>query len=69
MAKDAVRFAISNTPYANLFYTRAAMEYMFFHGMMEHYDSGYLKRAERRLKEDYGQKYFFHHQSLQEKLL
>ena len=59
VAKDAVRFAISNTPYANLFYTRAAMEYMFFHGMMEHYDSGYLKRVERRLKEDYGQKYFF----------
>ena len=59
VAKDAVRFAISNTPYANLFYTRAAMEYMFLHGMMEHLDPGYLRRVEKRLEKDYGQQYYF----------
>ena len=59
VAKDAVRFAISNTPYANLFYTRAAMEYMFLHGMMEHLDPGYLRRVEKKLEKDYGQQYFF----------
>lgn len=59
VAKDAVRFAISNTPYANLFYTRAAMEYMFLHGMMEHLDPGYLRRVEKKLQKDYGQEYYF----------
>jgi hypothetical protein len=59
IAKDAVRFAISNTPYANLFYTRAAMEYMFLHGMMEHLDPGYLRRVEKKLEKDYGQQYYF----------
>jgi len=59
IAKDAVRFAVSNTPYANLFYTRAAMEYMFLHGMMEHLDPGYLRRVEKRLEKDYGQQYYF----------
>lgn len=59
VAKDAVRFAMNNTPFANLFYTRAAMEYMFLHGMMEHLSPGYLRRMEKRLQKDYGQEYFF----------
>jgi len=59
VAKDAVRIAINNTPFANLFYTRAAMEYMFLHGMMEHLNPGYLRRMEKRLQKDYGQEYFF----------
>jgi hypothetical protein len=58
-AKDAVKFAMRNTPYANLFYTRAAADYMVLHGLMETMDSGYLSRMEKRLKKDYDQEYYF----------
>ncbi len=57
--KDAVKFAIRNTPYANLFYTRAAADYMVLHGLMESMDPGYLRRTEKRLKKDYDQEYYF----------
>jgi len=59
VAKDAVKFAIRNTPYANLFYTRAAADYMVLHGLMEYMDPGYLRRTEKRLKKDYDQEYYF----------
>ena len=58
-AKDAVKFAMRNTPYANLFYTRAAADYMVLHGLMETMDSGYLSRMEKKLKKDYDQEYYF----------
>ena len=58
-AKDAVKFAMRNTPYANLFYTRAAADYMVLHGLMETMDSGYLSRMEKRYKKDYDQEYYF----------
>ena len=58
-AKDAVKFAMRNTPFSNLFYTRVAADYMVLHGLMETMDPGYLTKMERRYKKDYDQEYYF----------
>jgi len=42
-----------------LFYTRAAMDYLFIYGIMEHNSPGYLRRMERRLEREKGQEFFF----------
>jgi hypothetical protein len=55
----ATRLAIQNTPFLNLFYTRAAMDYLFIYGIMEHNSPGYLRRMERRLEREKGQEFFF----------
>jgi hypothetical protein len=55
----SVRSALNNMPFINLFYTRAAMEYLFIYGVLEHNSPGYLRRMERRLEKDTGQEYFF----------
>jgi hypothetical protein len=55
----SVRSMINNMPFINLFYTRAAMEYLFIYGVLEHNSPGYLRRMERRLEKDTGQEYFF----------
>jgi hypothetical protein len=54
----AFRILVSNTPFANLFYTKAALDYFFIYGIMEHTNPGYLRRMERRIKKDTGQTYY-----------
>lgn len=53
------RSVINNMPYMNLFYTRAAMDYLFIYGVMEHNSPGYLRRMERRLRQDGGREFYF----------
>lgn len=55
---NAMRLALQNMPYVNLFYTRAAMEYLFIYGLQEAANPGYLRRMERRLQSEYEQEYF-----------
>jgi len=55
----ATRLVMQNTPFLNLFYTRAAMDYLFIYGIMEHNSPGYLRRMERRLEREKGQEFFF----------
>jgi hypothetical protein len=48
---------IHNTPYNNLFYTRAAINYLAVYQLQEMYNPGYLRRMERRVKAETGQEW------------
>ena len=47
--------AKNNTPYMNLWFMRAALDYLIFYQLQEWASPGSLRRVERRLKKDYGQ--------------
>ena len=61
IAAKTLNFAINNTPVlstaTNLFYTRAAFDYLFMHRMREMMNPGYLKRMERRIKSENDQEF------------
>ncbi len=56
-AATALRIAVANTPFANLFYTRPALDYLFLYQVQEALNPGFLRRMERRLKEENGQRF------------
>jgi hypothetical protein len=56
---NVMKLALQNTPFINLFYTRAAMEYLFLFGIQEASNPGYLRRMEKRLKDEFDQEYVF----------
>ena len=58
VTQQAFRTLVSNTPYINLFYTKAALDYMFIYGLMEKSNPGYLRRMERRMKKDFDQEFY-----------
>lgn len=45
---DTIRLIKSNTPFANLFYTKQVMDYLIWYQLQEIVNPGYLERAERR---------------------
>lgn len=51
VAAPAFRELLNNTPYANLFYTRAALDYLIFYRIQESMNPGYLQRMERRIQD------------------
>ncbi|MEW4459245.1 hypothetical protein AB1K42_14220 [Roseibium algicola] len=51
--------AINNTPAANLFYLRPALDALILDSAREWASPGYRQRKERRLKRDYGQELIF----------
>lgn len=53
----AVNAAKGAIPFANLFYTRAALDYLVMHQIAEMVNPGSLARMERRLEKDYGQRF------------
>ena len=55
---QGLRFAVNNTPFANLFYTKFAVDYLFLYGMNEAISPGYIDRLERRTKRDKGQEFY-----------
>jgi hypothetical protein len=57
-ASNAVQFGKSNTPFINLFYIKAALDHLFFHGLQESVNPGYLRRIEQKSKRDYKQTYW-----------
>lgn len=57
-AAQSVKFAISNTPYANLFYTRMAADYLFLYELQESLNPGYLRRMERRVEQETGSEWW-----------
>ena len=59
LTKDTTKFAVSNTPGLNLFYTKAALDYLFIYGLMEKTNPGYLRRMERRMQRDSEQQFYF----------
>lgn len=56
-AAAAVRYTIQNTPFANLFYTRAALDYLFLHSLQEALNPGSLRRMERRIEKENAQRF------------
>lgn len=55
---DTLRLVKSNIPFANLFYTKAAMDYLVWYHLQEMINPGYLRRAERRVKREQNQEYW-----------
>lgn len=55
---EAIRFAINNTPFMNLFYTRAAMDYLILYQLQEMANPGYLRRMETRMQNESEQQFF-----------
>lgn len=52
VSASAFREIINNTPYANLFYTRAALDYLIFYRIQESMNPGYLRRMEKRIADE-----------------
>ncbi len=51
------RTVLANTPFANLFYTRAGMDYLLNYHVMEALNPGSVSRMERRLRNRTGQEF------------
>lgn len=56
--KAAFDLAVSNTPFVNLWYTRAALDTLFLNSMREALSPGALHRQEERRRKEYGQQSF-----------
>jgi hypothetical protein len=52
---EIFRLVQSNTPFANLFYTKLALDYLITWRVQEAMNPGYLRRMERRVQEDMAQ--------------
>ena len=59
VTKNATRFATGHTPGLNLFYTKAAFDYLFIYGLMEKTNPGFLRRMERRMKKENEQEFYY----------
>lgn len=51
------KFGKENTPFANIFYARAALDYLIFYRIQEWMNPGSLRRMERRVKEETGNEF------------
>ena len=56
---EAVRWANSQLPYANLWWTRGAYEHWFLFSAQEALNPGYLARMKQRAQKDWGQGYWW----------
>lgn len=55
---EAIRFIKSNTPFANLFYTQQALDYLVWYQLQETVNPGYLRRMERRTERENDQSFW-----------
>lgn len=55
---QALRVALSNTPFLNLFYTRMALDYLLLYRIQETLNPGYLSRMESRVEKENGQTFW-----------
>lgn len=55
VAARSLNLALSNTPFLNLFYTRAALNYLIFYRLQESMNPGYLRRMERDVEKNNAQ--------------
>jgi len=53
----AARFAVNQTPFVNLFYTRLALDYLVLYQMQEAMNPGFLKRFERNVERKQGKSF------------
>jgi len=59
-AGGAIRFAVQNTPFLNLFYARPALDYFVLHPIYESLKPGYIGRMNREAEKRYGQDYWWY---------
>lgn len=52
VASRAMNEALANTPFANLFYTRIALNYLVLYELQESMNPGYIRRMERRAADE-----------------
>jgi hypothetical protein len=57
-AADTVQFLKNNAPFINLFYTRAALDYLVLHSLQESLNPGYLRRYEHQTEKQNAQKFW-----------
>lgn len=55
---QALRVALSNTPFLNLFYTRMALDYLVLYRLQESLNPGYLNRMEDRVERENNQTFW-----------
>jgi hypothetical protein len=55
VAAASMNTIINNTPFANLFYTRMALDYLIIYRIKEAMNPGYLSRMERRIEKENAQ--------------
>lgn len=53
----AFKTVLNNTPFINLFYARAAMDYLILYNIQEMMNPGYLRRYEQRIKRENNQEF------------
>lgn len=56
-AASAFRLAQNNTPFMNLFYSRIAMDHLFFFSVQEALNPGSLRRTEERIRKENDQQF------------
>ena len=54
---DTLRLTMGNTPYANIFWAKAALDYGLMFHLREWMSPGSLARAEKAMQEDFNQRY------------
>ncbi len=63
-AAQALRTTINNTPFINLFYTRAVMDYLILYQLQEMVNPGFLHRMEARISRENDQQFYLPPSSL-----
>lgn len=56
---SAMNLAVANTPFANVFYLRAALNYSILYNLQEAASPGYLDRMDERMREEQGRGLWF----------
>jgi hypothetical protein len=57
-ASEGLQLLKNNTPFINLFYTRAALDYFILHRLQEAANPGYLRRYEQKVKKENAQTFW-----------
>jgi hypothetical protein len=58
LGPGALRLVENNTPFINMFYSRALLDYLLLHSAQESMNPGYLARSQRSLERNTGQTFF-----------
>lgn len=59
LGASLIRFVRSNTPFANLWYLRAAIDHAAMHDLQEAVSPGYLDKMRKRSQRDWNQDYWY----------
>ena len=58
LSGDATRLIKTNLPFANLFYTKQALDYLLWYQLQETFNPGYLRRMEQRIERENNQTFW-----------